>query len=101
TVNDPGAERHVIRFQPEVASLLGQVDGKWFRRIVANVLANAVKHTPPGTNVLVSVGPHSGGGFVVKVADDGPGMDEETRENLFERYYRGGHTQEDASGSGL
>jgi signal transduction histidine kinase len=101
TVNDPGTERHVIRFQPEVASLLGQVDGKWFRRIVANVLANAVKHTPPGTNVLVSVGPNSGGGFVVKVADDGPGMDEETKENLFERYYRGGHTQEDASGSGL
>ncbi|TGU57504.1 ATP-binding protein, partial [Mesorhizobium sp. M00.F.Ca.ET.186.01.1.1] len=33
--------------------------------------------------------------------DNGPGMDEKTKASLFERYYRGGHTKEDTSGTGL
>ena len=40
-------------------------------------------------------------GAAIVVADQGVGMDEETRCNLFERYYRGTNTEESKDGSGL
>ncbi|MED4782722.1 HAMP domain-containing sensor histidine kinase [Brevibacillus choshinensis] len=100
-VNDPSAADHVIEFQTDTRTLTTEVDPKWFRRIMVNILANAIKHTPANTKVIVSIASRQDGGFVIEVKDNGPGMNEETKENLFERYYRGGHTQEDVSGTGL
>lgn len=101
-VNDPSAAEHQIEYRSHVPAISAEVDPTYFRRIIINILANAIKHTPPGTLVLVEVGAAgTSGGFVVKVVDNGSGMDEETQTNLFERYYRGGHTEEDVSGTGL
>lgn len=38
--------------------------------LVRNLIENSIKHTPPGTHIVVSTGP----GAVIGVADDGPGM---------------------------
>ena len=101
-VNDPGADEHLIEFRAFVPSLRAEVEPTYFRRIVVNILANAIKHTPGGTRVLVSVSAlETSSGFAVAISDNGPGMDEQTQDNLFERYYRGGHTEEDVSGTGL
>lgn len=101
-VNDPCATEHQIAFRAHVPVITAEVDPTYFRRIIINVLANAIKHTPPGTQVLVDVSASgTTEGFVVKVVDNGPGMDAETQTSLFERYYRGGHTEEDVSGTGL
>jgi two-component system OmpR family sensor kinase len=56
-------------------------------RILANLLSNAVKHTPAGTEVVVRLGV-DGEHVVLEVADDGPGMDETTREGIFDRFVR-------------
>ncbi|MGG4492485.1 sensor histidine kinase [Brevibacillus reuszeri] len=101
-VNDPGADEHVIEFRTSVPVVYAEVDPSYFRRIIVNILANAIKHTPAGTQVLVSVNAlEEHDGFAVAISDNGPGMDEQTQANLFERYYRGGHTEEDVSGTGL
>jgi len=57
------------------------------RQVVANLLANARAHTPPGTAVRVTVGV-AGGQARVEVADEGPGMAPEVAAKVFERFYR-------------
>jgi signal transduction histidine kinase len=66
---------------------------------VARILVeNATRHTPAGTTIVVSAGDENGS-IALSVCDDGPGVPEEDRQHLFERFYRAGGHQ--ASGSGL
>ncbi|MEC0253761.1 sensor histidine kinase [Paenibacillus lautus] len=81
-------------------ALLVDGNAKWLQRLMDNLITNAVKHNPDGVNVEVRVERRPAGAAIV-VADQGVGMDEETRCNLFERYYRGTNTEESMDGSGL
>jgi len=62
------------------------------------LVENALLHTPPETTVRLRAGLHRGRA-VFEVEDDGPGIPEEQRQQLFERFYRLEGTR--ASGSGL
>ncbi len=69
--------------------------------IVANVLDNAVKFSPPGGQVRVQVAVEEGVA-VVAVSDSGPGVPEEEIPRLFERFYRGSAARRaDVPGVGL
>ncbi|MDQ3656940.1 MAG: HAMP domain-containing histidine kinase [Chloroflexota bacterium] len=57
------------------------------RQIVDNLLANVRIHTPPGTEVRISVA-RDGGEAVLTVADTGPGIAREDQERIFERFWR-------------
>ena len=64
------------------------IDAAKVERIVENLLANAIKHTPPGTDVLARV--EQGDGFVLIAVDDrGYGIEEADREAVFELFTRG------------
>jgi signal transduction histidine kinase len=54
---------------------------------VANLVDNAIKHTPEGGRIEISLAPREGGAEIV-VADDGPGIPPEEREKVRERFYR-------------
>ena len=79
----------------EAAVVLGDRDR--LRQIVDNLLANVRAHTPPRTPARVSVA-HVDGKAVVTVADDGPGLDAEQVEHVFERFYRTDASRARASG---
>ncbi len=68
------------------------------RVLLRNLLDNSVRHTPPGTSVQVSI-THEAGKVCLSVSDNGPGIPEEERDRVLERFYRPLGTQ--ASGSGL
>ncbi len=68
------------------------------RVLLRNLLDNSVKHTAPGTTVRVSI-THEAGAICLSVNDDGPGIPEQEREKVSERFYRPLGTR--ASGSGL
>ncbi|MCO8269045.1 HAMP domain-containing histidine kinase [Actinoplanes sp. TRM 88003] len=57
------------------------------RQVVANLVGNAVAHTPPGTPVRIGVGT-VGGRAVLEVADHGPGLTTEQAAKVFDRFYR-------------
>src|SRR5204862_4023962 len=62
-------------------------DAVRLRQVVGNLLTNALTHTPPGTEVSVSV--HTDDRFAYfEVADNGPGMRPEDAARVFERFYR-------------
>jgi len=55
--------------------------------VLDNLLANALRHTPPGGHVEVSVASRRGS-VQVTVADDGDGIPAEHLPHVFERFYR-------------
>jgi heavy metal sensor kinase len=66
-----------------------EVRGDWLvlRQALVNVLDNAIKYSPLGTPIRVRIG-RDGDSAWVSVSDRGPGIAEEDRERIFERFYR-------------
>jgi heavy metal sensor kinase len=74
-------------------------DHKRLQRVVANLLDNAVKYTPAGGTVSLTVQADAAG-VQVKITDTGPGIDKTDLPHIFERFYRGDKSRSTA-GSGL
>ncbi len=71
------------------------------RQLLANLLRNAIIHTPPGTPIEVGVADEPGW-VTLSVSDHGPGIPAEARKKLFERFYRKeGGRERGRGGSGL
>lgn len=68
------------------------------RVLLRNLLDNAIQHTPGGTTVQIKIS-QEGGTNCLSVSDNGPGIAEDERTRVLERFYRPLGTQ--ASGSGL
>jgi signal transduction histidine kinase len=57
-------------------------------QVVANLLENAVRHSPPGGLVAVRARAEATSRVRIEVSDDGPGIPEEAAPRVFERFYR-------------
>jgi two-component system OmpR family sensor kinase len=82
---------------PVPAVVVGDEGG--LRQVVVNLVANAVRHTPPGTPVEVAVGVDAGQA-VLEVRDHGPGLAPEEAERVFQRFYRVDSSRRRGSGGG-
>ncbi|MDP9799048.1 two-component system OmpR family sensor kinase [Catenuloplanes nepalensis] len=102
TVSDAHAAgpRHVWRLDLPPEDSLVEVLGDRARlhQVLANLLANARTHTPPGTEVTVSVQRRDGRAAVL-VADTGPGIPADLLPHVFERFARGDSSRSRAAGS--
>jgi heavy metal sensor kinase len=67
-----------------------QVEGDYvfLRQAFVNVIHNAVKYSPAGGAIRVSVGPAGDGSVVVEIQDNGPGIPIEDQPKVFDRFYR-------------
>ncbi|MGC8723159.1 MAG: sensor histidine kinase [Acidobacteriota bacterium] len=70
-----------------------------FRRILANLLDNAIKYTPPAGRVTIEA-QMQGGWARVAVRDSGPGIESEELPKIFDRFYRSDQSRS-TPGSGL
>jgi heavy metal sensor kinase len=68
-------------------------------RLVFNLAENAIKYTPAGGQIDVTL-EQEGGFAILQVVDNGPGIQPEAREHIFERFYRGDPARE-GNGTGL
>jgi len=62
-------------------------DPDQIRRVLVNLVGNAIDAMPNGGNLLVSGGPRDDGGFAFVVEDTGVGIPPEDRERIFEPYF--------------
>lgn len=99
-INNPTLQNQNIEFVPSSNKIQYFIEEKWFQRIIENLLVNAVKHNNETTTVIVKLSQNANS-FTLSISDDGKGMDEKTKELLFERYYRGTNTEESNIGTGL
>ena len=63
------------------------VDRTSARQALVNLLDNAIKYTPTGSTIRLTV-VESGGEAMVEIADSGPGIPKEELERIFDRFYR-------------
>lgn len=82
-----------IQLQTDVQPQLPLVhtDPRWLTHIAVNLVSNAVKYTPEGGRVAVSVRESANRrGVVLEIADSGVGIAREDRERIFEPFLQGG-----------
>ena len=77
-----------------------RIDHDGFERALANVIDNALRHTPSGGTVQVTCGEDAGNVFVA-VVDDGPGIPPDLLPRIFEPTVRAGGTRANGAGLGL
>jgi len=63
-------------------------DPERLRRILENLVDNAVKYTPGGGSVAITTSAGPDGSARIEVADNGPGIAAEHQARIFERFYR-------------
>jgi two-component system sensor histidine kinase TctE len=68
--------------------------------LLRNLVDNALRHCPPGSNVTVASGARGGRPWIA-VEDDGPGIAPDQRGQMFARFQRGSTTSAEGSGLGL
>jgi two-component system, sensor histidine kinase and response regulator len=75
------------------------VDASKVERIVENLLTNAARHTPPTAHVWIRIRPETDG-VTILVEDDGPGVPDDVKTEIFEAFHRGRAAQ-DLPGTGI
>ncbi|KZZ84315.1 two-component sensor histidine kinase [Bacillus sp. SJS] len=98
--NDLTLEDVPFNFKSADSKIYIQADIRWFERMLDNLIYNCIKHNPKGTSINASVS-RQGESAIVTISDNGAGMDEETVQHLFDRYFRGTSTDEQTEGAGL
>jgi len=73
-------------------------DAARLHQVLGNLLANARRHTPPGTVVTTRLTP-ADGSAIMTVTDDGPGIPAELQPEIFERFARGDTSRSRTAGS--
>ena len=80
--------RHELRIEPGVEVADVCADSKTLRRVLSNVIENAIKYTPDGGRIIVST--HTEGADVaITVEDNGRGIPPEDMPVLFDKFHRG------------
>jgi len=90
---------HEVRVGELSGDLLLWADRAQIERILDNLISNAVRHTPAGSNVVVSAIERNSS-IELSVTDDGPGVSDAMKNRIFEAYVRGDRS-ENRPGSGL
>ncbi len=96
----PSAEdggRQLLLYAPRPMAVEGE--RSLITQMLANLVENALLHTPPGTTVEVHA-ENLGAVARLGVEDDGPGLEDSERARIFERFYRGDRSRT-TPGSGL
>ncbi len=70
-------------------------------RAVVNVVDNAIKYSPAGTTVALTVDVGADGALVLSVIDEGIGMTDETVRRLFEPFFQAERKPDGSGGVGL
>ncbi|MCP1150066.1 MULTISPECIES: HAMP domain-containing sensor histidine kinase [Bacillus] len=87
-------------FEDQTNGVIFEIDKAWFRRVIENLLANAVKHNQKGTHITAVLS-ETNEEIRIEMKDNGCGMAQETVDHLFNRYYRGTNTNDPTNGTGL
>ena len=84
-INRKRAEYH-FHVQSSDDYLLAQMDAKLIVQVLINILDNAMKYTPPGSDI--EIGWKQEGKFIyISVADNGPGIPDQAKPHIFDMFY--------------
>lgn len=98
-LNEARLQPFDVRFEcvVEPEGLTAAGDPERVHQVIANLLENAIRHSPPGGSVRLSA-ESQGSDVVIEVTDQGPGIAEHEAERVFERFYRTDRSRSPAQG---
>ena len=82
------ATQHDIRVESEDEFLLAKMDAKLLVQVVINIVDNAIKYTPSGSDIVISTRREENLA-VVSIADHGPGIPDDMKPRVFDMFYSG------------
>ena len=85
---EPRQNTHTIRQAHEQELLLLQCDARLLMQVIVNLVDNAIKYTPAGSEICVTTC-REGDMGVIRVADNGPGIPDGEKEKVFDMFYTG------------
>ena len=88
------------RLETDLQSVVQPIDAAKVERIVENLLANTVRHTPSNASIWVRVWPEPDG-VTIAVEDSGPGVPAEIRDIVFEPFRQGPEAPQHSPGVGV
>lgn len=91
---------HEVKIQLPPDLPLIDADDLLLEQLFVNLLENAGRHTPPGTQITISAAV-DGKSFRITVTDNGPGLPQGSEEKVFDKFYRTSLMPDAARGSGL
>ena len=83
-IRDDG--RHEIRIIPGDELLLARMDGRLIMQVIINLIENAQKYTPDGSKIAIDAH-RSGKNIIIRVADNGNGIDDKLKETIFNMFF--------------
>ena len=89
------SDEHHITVKSNDEFLLAKMDAKLIVQVIINIVDNAIKYTPAGSNIQISY-ERKNEWIVVSVADDGPGIDDESKPRIFDMFYSGANKVADS-----
>ena len=75
--------------------ILAHMDARLIVQVVINIVDNAVKYTPAGSHIRIET-EKAGAWVVVRIADDGPGISDEAKAQVFDMFYSGANRVADS-----
>jgi two-component system sensor histidine kinase KdpD len=84
------SKEHQIHVVSREELLLVRADAKLVVQVIVNIVDNAVKYTPPGSEVVITT-EKDGNMAKISIADNGSGIAAEEKEKIFEKFYCGEH----------
>ena len=85
---DRGSAEHVIKLETGNEPMLARMDARLIIQVIVNLVNNAVKHTPPGSEITVKAVPDEKHA-AISVSDNGRGIPDEWKEKVFEMFFTG------------
>ncbi|WP_196604511.1 sensor histidine kinase [Pectinatus haikarae] len=85
---------HNIKMILDDELLMAKMDYRLIIQVLINIIDNAIKYTPAGSHIFISAR-HEKETAVIEVADDGPGIPDKDKINLFDMFYTAGNIRGD------
>lgn len=86
-INRKSVEHHIAVHSTE-DYILAQMDAKLIVQVIINIVDNAIKYTPTGSNITIFTKKEHGQ-VIVRISDDGPGISDEVKARVFDMFYTG------------
>ena len=90
-----------VELSVEPPSLEANGDPERIHQVVANLLENAIRHSPDAGRVAIGAFARADGEIELTVSDEGPGIPEGDEDRVFERFYRSDAAHSSDGGTGL
>ncbi len=80
-------KEHEIIKMPIEDLILAKMDSRLIIQVIVNIVDNAIKYTPAGSKIVISAHKYNKDEVMIKVADNGYGIEDENKEKIFDIFY--------------